>query len=450
MSDGIPPPARPAPAGRVGAAMLEPRDRTIATALLADGVMFRRADKHSLEKLTFEMDERVFSRGEDIVVQDEPSDRFWVIAEGTALRLRTDANGTTHHVDAAACGTTINSLQLVPNEPVYATARCTSDKCRAFGIERDRFVKHLAAHPDLAFGIIAGLSQDARAKTKLFRTPLLQQHTANISYSAVTIAAAVESYYRSALNSLINQSLTGHRAAYFPNMHIQVPARVLYINGFKGIRAFLHQNIHADQYQYSNAIRLATMVGPGVFMTPVSSFLEACNAGHKNPEPILRRSLRGTVPRCAREVIFGIGINPLSEYFEERYRTLSPGLELASNTLLTNMAGSITAGVIAGYFSHVPHNISTLKLLEPAKSYRELFAKFVEKSTPRHLIPRGLPDVLVPPMKVALACIFPRGVVVRTVQIVGSFAILNGGIQALHGVDKQRLGKAMAAYDDLP
>jgi Cyclic nucleotide-binding domain len=448
--DDVPTTATAAAAGTAGAALLTPRDRAVAAALPADGVMFRRADARALDLLAREMHERRFSRGDDIVVQDAPSDRFWVIAEGTALRLRTDANGTTHHVDAAACGTTINSLQLVPNEPVYATARCTSETCRAFGMRRDTFIAHLSSHPDLALGIISGLSHDARAKTKLFRTPLLHQHTPSVSYSAVTIAAAVESYYRSALNSLINHSLTGNRSPYFPNMHIQVPARVLYINGFKGIRAFLDQNFHSDTHPQSNSVRLATMVGPGIIMTPVSSFLEACNAGHTNPEPMFQRSLRGTLPRCAREVIFGIGINPLSEYFEERYRTLSPGLELASNPLLTNMAGSVTAGVIAGYLSHVPHNISTLKLLEPGKSYRELFAKFVSKSAPIHLIPRGLPDVLVPPVRIALACIFPRGVVVRTAQIVGSFAILNGGIQLLHSADKQRLWKAMAAYDDLP
>jgi hypothetical protein len=53
-------------------------------------------------------------------------------------------------------------------------------------------------------------------------------------------------------------------------------------------------------------------------MTPVSSVLEACNAGHSNPEALWKRCTRGLVPRGAREVIFGIGLNQLSDYCEER------------------------------------------------------------------------------------------------------------------------------------
>ncbi len=47
----------------------------------------------------------------------------------------------------------------------------------------------------------------------------------------------------------------------------------------------------------------------GLIMTPISSFLEASNAGVHNPEPMQRRMFRGIVPRAVREVIFGVGLN---------------------------------------------------------------------------------------------------------------------------------------------
>ena len=135
-------------------------------------------------------------------------------------------------------------------------------------------------------------------------------------------------------------------------------------------------------------------------MTPVSSILEACNAGelssklmsiellnerslppppffffcskgHSNPEPLYVRWIRGIIPRGLREVpfslnsfvfvfvvlsiiyfilnieqvIFGVGLNQLSDYCEER---IPPYIE---NTALRNAAGSLTAGIISGYLS---------------------------------------------------------------------------------------------------
>ncbi|KAI9907849.1 hypothetical protein PsorP6_004104 [Peronosclerospora sorghi] len=53
-------------------------------------------------------------------------------------------------------------------------------------------------------------------------------------------------------------------------------------------------------------------------MTPVSSILEAFNAGKMNPESLSTRWIRGTATRMLREVIFGVGLNQLSDYFEER------------------------------------------------------------------------------------------------------------------------------------
>jgi hypothetical protein len=37
----------------------------------------------------------------------------------------------------------------------------------------------------------------------------------------------------------MNARLSGQWGTLFPNMHIQCPARILYINGFKGLRQYL-------------------------------------------------------------------------------------------------------------------------------------------------------------------------------------------------------------------
>lgn len=54
------------------------------------------------------------------------------------------------------------------------------------------------------------------------------------SFFGSTLGAVIESYYRSGLNSWLNAKLTGRPpASMFPMFHIQIPTRVLYINGFK-------------------------------------------------------------------------------------------------------------------------------------------------------------------------------------------------------------------------
>lgn len=199
----------------------------------------------------------------------------------------------------------------------------------------------------------------------------------------------------------------------------------------------LDREVHPEQYARPDFVRFLTMVAPGVLMTPVSSILEACNAGHANPEPLLRRSTRGILPRGGREILFGVGLNQLSDYFEERARST------LSSPVAANLAGSLSAGVIAGYLSHVPHNLSTYKLMEPAKSYGQLFQKFVDTSVRESAVPAFLTGRSRAAARVGLAVLFPRGCVIRTAQIVGSFAILNGIINGMAAAEQQRITTAM-------
>jgi len=206
-------------------------------------------------------------------------------------------------------------------------------------------------------------------------------------------------------------------------MHIQVPTRIVYINGFKGIRKFLDtkiQQYNIDQTEYGKPVRLLAAIIPGIVMTPASSILEASNAGHSNPESIYKRWTRGLVPRLGREIIFGVGLNQLSDYCEERVP------HMVESPALRNAGGSLSAGMICGYMTHVLHNMSTLKLMNPAKSYSEHMSEYIKKSESR--VPSGVPESLRGPASVATALLFPTGVLIRTTQIVGSFIILNGTI----------------------
>jgi len=132
------------------------------------------------------------------------------------------------------------------------------------------------------------------------------------------------------------------------------------------------------------------------------------------------------MPRCLREVIFGVGINQLSDYFEERLDNVF------TSTTTRNMAGSLLAGCVAGYLSHIPHNLSTLKLLEPKTSYKTHFKNLAEpwEKGIRNTFPTLRPQVRSTLASIGIV-VFPKGCLIRTCQIAGSFIIINSTINAL-------------------
>lgn len=408
-----------------------------ASEKLSKTSLFRRCSPDEITNVAKSMHKVAFSRGDVLVAQNQNADRMLIMAEGHARRLRKGRDGVERHIGTTRDGSVISDLSITSGGPVYATAKCVTQTCSAYSMTRAAFRYQLRNHPQLATHVVEGLSDDLRHMTRLFRTPLLSQRTQDINYSAVTVAAVTESYYRSALNSVLNKRLSGMSSPLFPNMHVQVPTRVLYITGFKGLRTLFDREVDPDKWGSHASrvgVRFANMIAPGIVMTPVSSILEACNVGHANTEPLQRRFLRGMGPRFGREIIFGVGLNQLSDYFEERYRGYS------INAIVANMAGSLSAGVVAGYMSHVPHNLSTYKLLNPRKNYSELFKMFVDKSVPSNLIPKTLPPSMLPFTKAMLACLFPRGIIVRTIQVCGSFAILNSLIQLIEIDNRRRMG----------
>lgn len=218
-------------------------------------------------------------------------------------------------------------------------------------------------------------------------------------------------------------------------MHIQTPTRIMYINGIKNIRLYLESKKPEwiKQGFDKSTVQYATAIAPGVLMTPFSSILEASNAGHMNPESLALRCTRGLIPRTLREVIFAIGLNEVSDYCQA---AVPAQLE---NKVVRNVVGSITAGVLAGYVSHVPHNLSTLKLLKPQLSYAQHFGSLVKTAIesrfkqPDSLVYRSRPVYSLLGASIVFA--LPRGVIIRSMQIAGSFVLVNGAILLFNSVN---------------
>eukprot|EP00055_Hartaetosiga_balthica_P010226 m.43059 g.43059 ORF g.43059 m.43059 type:complete len:327 (-) comp7087_c0_seq4:38-1018(-) len=251
-----------------------------------------------------------------------------------------------------------------------------------------------------------------------------QSTAAIIPWKATALAASMESFYRSGLNALINRRLTGAKMPFFPSMHVQIPTRIAYITGFKAVRQYIDKTIIPENHVgYETPVKLFAAILPGLFMTPISSVLEACNAS-QNKEALYKRWTRGIAARSNREIIFGIGLNQLTDNFESRFsKDWSPAKR--------NAAASVAAGVVAGYFSHIPHNLSALKLMNPSLSYGQHMMSLAGHWRPKLSFianPR-----LLNATSITLAVIAPRGLFIRTTQVVGTFIILNGFIQAFKG-----------------
>jgi len=415
--------------------------------------MFQKVPQNMLKEITDKMTLRVAKQNEVLAKQGDACDRFFLLQEGDLHRQYYDSDlGRAHDVIFAIKGKSINSMRVIGGGELPNTVTCATDSCRIFEMRRHNFLSLLRQQPDIAIGVAEGLSDEIRNGSRKYVTPFfLSKQSTDISYPAVAIAAGIESYYRSALNAMLNARLTGVKAELFPNMHIQVPVRVSYIMGFKGMRAMIEEHVDPDKFARfgPSTVGLAMALTPGIVMTPISSVLEATNAGHMNSESMATRWMRGVMPRGAREIIFGLGLNQMSDYFEERFASWL-GFE---HKLVCNMAGSLTAGVVSGYLSHVPHNMSTYKLLEPHRSYGDLYMnRFVKSSVPPILeawVGSWNSASQKAIVRTLAATLFPRGLAIRTTQIVGSFIILNGTINFLSMQENEKIERAtlgMSAY----
>mmetsp|Transcript_24960 Transcript_24960/g.65043 ORF Transcript_24960/g.65043 Transcript_24960/m.65043 type:complete len:421 (-) Transcript_24960:93-1355(-) len=404
---------------------------TVAKLLRKNSLMFAHVAETDCVPLAKMFKEEHFGMGDDLIKQDEKQERMFMIRSGIIERIhRSSTKDPEKYVEQfgnPASNRSIGSLHFLRCDPAFSTVKCRSEKCVAYTLRSDEFRAALQASPGLSEGVIYSLQREVRSMSKLLRrTPLVQQKTApgGNPIVATSIAAGFEAFYRSALNAYINAHITGEKVArLFPDMHVQVPVRIMYINGTKGIRAYLDDKI--DPYDYPNPalVGFAMMCAPGVGMTPISSVLEAANAGHKNKKPLYTRWVDGVSARCVREILFAAGLNQATDYIEERVPS-----DVKSGQL-RNLLASLTAGVLSGYLSHVPHNLSALKLMSPKKGYWELFKDYAHQNESR--MPKEWSQANKTLGARVVAVLMPKAVATRTVQIVGTFILLNGGIYML-------------------
>jgi len=459
---------RPQTSTSTSASTLSKDDEKLCQKMLKKCEMFHLLSGNQIETLAKNMRVRSLSRNEIFVNQGSPVTSFYLLKDGEIRREFLDPDtGKKHAIEFEIRSKSINTMRVLSADPAHSTVKCNHNTCTLYEMPRQKLMNVLFnEQPDIGLGIANSLTSHVRETSKKYRAPSIDQKQQIIqNMPAVIIAAGIESYYRSALNAQVNRALTGVKADLFPNMHIQVPMRIAYIAGFKGLRTYMDQydedgesdgiisdegttgpidiESENDTVNRNFCRRLGITIAPGIMMTPLSSVLEASNAGHMNKEPMATRWMRGITARCGREILFGLGLNQLSDYFQERWR-------FDDSPMLSNMVGSLMGGVVSGYLSHVPHNLSTYKLLEPHRSYPDLYKNvFVVRSVPPFLeryltqqsqmrgngVAIGSATAAIvnhkgpqQAVRFLAATIFPRGLMVRTVQIVGSFIILNGTI----------------------
>jgi hypothetical protein len=344
-----------------------------AARALSRTVMLAQVPENYLTELAKHARRVEYPRGALIVREGvfEDNDAI-VIAEGE-IRRWAAIDGRKHAVDTFDRNS-IGMLHLYNRHAARFNAECDTPVV-AYHIDRTSFDKLLCENPEFCRCVIQAMTEYVREHCFILSTPLFDQRQPAASITATSLGASIDAFYRSAMNNLINERVTGVRGAFFPNMHIQIPARVIYINGLKQVRAAAQEHLHSSD---STLFRALCSFLPGVVMTPFASLLEAVNAS-QNPEPLVRRVFRGYVPRVGREIVFGLGINQLSDYCTERSSWIP-------NVHLRGAVGSISAGVLAGFFSHIPHNLSTLKLQQPNVTYaahwEKLYGRYLDYIPP--------------------------------------------------------------------
>ena len=296
--------------------MSSPEDRAHALKELRQSSMFNQCSDDQLGKLVGVMSKRSFTPGEMMMMEGQPQQEMFVLLSGEVERLHHDKDQRTRQVvDRSEKNNVIGSLHVMRQDKAYATLHCVSH-VNALILPTEKLLSQLHTNAALSDEVIYSLSRTVRKQSHQLRTPFLRSdpktiHT-GIPFMEISLASSIESFYRSSMNATLNHHLTGSKEKLsirrlLPNMHVQVPSRVAYINGFKGLRHYLSVNFPETEISKSpnpQLLRYTLAVVPGIIMTPLSSILEACNIT-QSTEPLHTRWIRGITFRCGREVRFG-------------------------------------------------------------------------------------------------------------------------------------------------
>lgn len=408
-----------------------------AVRTLKKSLLFREVEEPYLYEIAKKMKRHVYEANTLLKEEDSSWDRpvmffahgqvsRWTERDGVFVRVRS--------LDPYSMG----SFHLLLEEPTRFNVR-TDTECVTYELSVSDFNSIVQEHPQIMMPVARALARHIRQEDiRLESSGLLDQRgtvpskksKSRTVYTATTLAATAESFYRSAMNKIMNAQLSGKPLGpfwtWFPSMHVQIPTRVMYINGLKEIRRVFGEIETRDRFIPQPLFQTLLSFAPGVIMCPVSSILEATHA-IGNTEPLRTRWTRGFAPRLVREVVFGIGLNQLSDYCREQMPTA------IQNQHIRTALGSITSGILCGYLSQIPHNLSTMKLMEPHRNYVDLWGQLVTNSEKR--VPEFVPASGRRGAAAVMALALPMGCMRRSLQIGGSFIILNGLIYTWRNKD---------------
>lgn len=105
--------------------------------------------------------EQNYKRGQNILIQSETSETFFLIAQGSVKVLINAVGGREVILATLGKGDFFGEMSLIDGEPRSATVRATV-KTKLFLIHRDYFVKSLKRQPDLSLALMTEMSRRLR------------------------------------------------------------------------------------------------------------------------------------------------------------------------------------------------------------------------------------------------------------------------------------------------
>eukprot|EP01065_Artemidia_motanka_P030204 TRINITY_DN36216_c0_g1_i1.p1 TRINITY_DN36216_c0_g1~~TRINITY_DN36216_c0_g1_i1.p1 ORF type:complete len:456 (+),score=131.53 TRINITY_DN36216_c0_g1_i1:59-1426(+) len=398
---------------------------------------FSRVCESGLRQIASVCERKVFAEGDHIVHAGDTLDAAYVIVTGQVRRREEDLSEVALTLETATAGLrlSIGTLSLHSADPLqtqYPRDAVCSTAVVAYRIDAAKYRDLLRQHPALAIGVIESVSTHINKSDAIPRTALLAQQARPVPTAVTALAAVLEAGYR-----LMAHVLHTHRfatpadlpkassqmeraSAAAGNIAVTTGARAVFIFAAKRLR-----ETFAGGPEASTAAQIGAAVAPGVVLAPLSGWLEARRKAGPWAAPRMRTDWsHGFCARAVRDGLFTLGMNQLSDFFEERCPSdWDPTVRV--------VAGSAASGVVVGYATHIPHMLCSMKLRYPTCTYSDLFQRYAREAEGR--LPKQLPPRLSGPAAAALAVLMPTGVVSRCAQLVVTFGLVNGVLQMVSG-----------------
>lgn len=187
--------------------------------LLESSTMFRFCSPEKREKVATHMTLIEFKKGDVLINQGDKQSEAFVIVEGSVTRQRfvREQRHTIGPLGYAGSKDSIGMLHLLNQEPSYSSVIAMTNGV-AFVLPTEVLEGLLVEDHQLSNQVIQSLVVELRQQSYFERTPLFLQQGKDLQRSplnffAVSVAASIESFYRSGLNAILISQLTGTKAA---------------------------------------------------------------------------------------------------------------------------------------------------------------------------------------------------------------------------------------------